>query len=518
MGRYSSLISIAALPSAIKELTASLAAFQTPSRIQVRTVVVILAFFAAFYVFAYLAAPALPGEFEFPLGWWGWSDQGRYLRSAEAFSRLDFRGSEHYYPFFYSLLAAPFVRLMPIHPFFILDLTCFLVVVLTFLKIGSQLVGLLPSAFIFLAVICFPWVLAPLAWVVPWNSTLSAAITSVIILACNSDRFAQGNEPLWRYFVFGAFTGLLALVRPLDFVISLISFFYIAFRTFLAKNANKDPHVFSYVLVRTAALAIAASIGPFLLAAFNMKLFGSVTSPYMTLSRDSGYDLSTIPEKFVSLFNDSSSLFLVYRQTFLARFPWLTIAIAMIPSAFVIGPNILRFITILATAHVALYLAYGDLLPRSLFLYGAIHYFKLWLPYFALIGATGGLFLLQQRSASRAVYVAASGVAVALFLCSLGFQLSREPLLAAVTGPHTITIRPVNGDFVTVDFIDLPGIVSPHRLNYMCCNNEFVADGVKLRRLGDVHLFDGEKFGNRFARAYFTSSTHIWQACGKPRR
>ena len=170
-------------------------------------------------------------------------------------------------------------------------------------------------------------------------------------------------------FVFGAFTGLLAIVRPLDFVVGSISFFYIAIRTFLARNANKDRHIFSYVLVRTATLAIAASIGPLLLAAFNMKLFGSVTSPYMTLSRDSGYDLSTIPEKFVSLFNDSSSLFLVYRQTFLARFPWLSITIAMVPAAFVLGPNILRLITILATAHVALYLAYGDLLPRSLFLY-----------------------------------------------------------------------------------------------------------------------------------------------------
>ena len=386
------LAAAAARRLVIGPFAASLATFEIPPRLQVRTVFIILAFFAAFYVVAYLAAPALPGGSKSPLGWWEWSDQGLYLQSAQAFSRFDFRGSEHTYPILYSLLAAPFVWLTPTHPFFIVDLACFLVVALTFLTIGSRLVGLLPSAFIFFAVICFPWLLTPLAWVVPWTSTLSAAVTSILILACNSERFAQGYAPGWRYLAFGTLTSLLLLIRPLEFAVGLISFFYIVIRAVAAAKAKKEPPTSRRVVAIAAALVLGACIGPLALVAFNMNVYGSLESPYLIAIRNSGYDLATIPQKFVSLFDDSSSLFLVQRQTLLARFPWVAIAIAMIPSVFVFGPTILRFITILAVAHIALYLPYGDLHPRNLYIYGTIHYFKLWLPYFALIGVAGNLF------------------------------------------------------------------------------------------------------------------------------
>ena len=121
----------------------------------------------------------------------------------------------------------------------------------------------------------------------------------------------------------------------------------------------------------------------------------------------------------------------MHQQTFLARFPWLAISIAMIPSVFVFGPNILRFITILAVAHIALYLPYGDLHPRNLYIYGTVHYFKLWLPYFALIGVAGFVFLLQRRTSPRAICVAAIGIALRFFCVALGFicKVSRFPPL-----------------------------------------------------------------------------------------
>ena len=417
MGNW--LATAAARRAVIKQFASSLIAFQIPHRAHVRTAFVILAFFSAFYVVAYLAAPALPGGFKSPLGWWGWSDQGLYLRSAQAFSRFDFRGSEHTYPFLYSLMAAPFVRLMPIHPFFIVDLACFLVVAITFLTIGFQLVGLLPSAFLFFAVMWFPWLLVPLTSVVPSTSTLSTATISVIILACNSERFAQGYAPSWRYLALGMLTSLLLLVRPLEFAVGAISFLYIVIRTIAAAKATNALPFFRRPVTIAAALALGACISPLAIITFNMNAYGDLKSPDLLAVRTSGYDISTIAQKFVSLFNNSSSFLLVHQQTFLARFPWLAVSIAMIPSVFVFSPNILPFITILALAHVALYLPDRDLHPRNLFIYGTVHYFKLWLPYFALIDVATFVFILQQRSSPRAIYVAAIDVALALFLCGL---------------------------------------------------------------------------------------------------
>jgi len=246
-------------------------------------------------------------------------------------------------------------------------------------------------------------------------------------------------------------------------------------------------------------------IGPALMAAFNLKVYGHLTSPYMQVSRESGFDLATIPQKFVSLFDDSSALFLTPRQTFLARFPWLAITMAMMPSVLVFGPNILQLITVLAVVHVAMYLGYGDLHPEMLYTYHLIHYFKLYMPYFALIAVCGLLFLFQRRTTAKSGYVAISGIVLAIFLCALDFHLRDEPIRTTVIGAHSVSIEPMTGSQATVDFIDFPNLASDVKQKYVCCDNQFVANGKKLRRLGDVHLFKGGTAARPFTRAFFTS-------------
>jgi len=465
------------------------------THVQIRTFTVILTLFAAFYVIAYLRAPALPGDYQNPLGWWGWTDQGLYLKSAQAFSRFDFRSSEHWYPILYSLLAALFVRMMPIHPFFIVDLVCFLIVVGGYLKIGSKIIGLAPSAILFACVISFPWILAQ-DWIIPWTSTLSAAITTILLLACANERFVQGGSPLWSYLAFAALTSLLAFVRPLDFIIDSVMYGYVAVRCIGAARMNKQAIFSARHFAIAAALVAGTMIGPVLMAAFNLKVYGHLISPYIQASRESGFDLATIPEKFVSLFDDGASVFLAPKQTFLRGYPWLALTMAMIPSVLAFGTNILRLITVIACLHVAIYLAYGDLLPDNLYTYHAIHYFKLWMPYFALIAAAGLLFLYRARASTAARYVAAGGVALAVLLCSLGFQFSTEPIRTTLVAPHTITVEPASGSEATLDFIDFPDLSSDALSKYAIGTNQIVADDRRLRRLGDVHLFKSE-FGLR---------------------
>jgi len=54
--------------------------------------------------------------------WQAWSDQSRYLQSAQAWATLNLDPALHHYPPGYSLLAAPFVYLMPALPFVVPDL------------------------------------------------------------------------------------------------------------------------------------------------------------------------------------------------------------------------------------------------------------------------------------------------------------------------------------------------------------------------------------------------------------
>lgn len=60
---------------------------------------IFLVFLGLLYTLAYLAHPALPGNnLQYPLGWWGWFDQGKYLLSSQSFILGNFSIDKHLYP------------------------------------------------------------------------------------------------------------------------------------------------------------------------------------------------------------------------------------------------------------------------------------------------------------------------------------------------------------------------------------------------------------------------------------
>ena len=314
------------------------------------------------------------------------------------------------------------------------------------------------------------------------------------------ERFAQGGSPVRNHLAFAVLLSLLALTRPLELIIDLVMYGYIAVRCIGAARMNKRAIFSIRHFAIAAALFGGIVIGPALMAAFNLQVYEHVTSPYRQVMRDIGLDLVTIPKKFVSLFNDGASVFLTPKQTFIRGYPWLALTMAMIPSVLAFGPRILRLITVIACLHVALYLAFGDLLPNNLYTFHAIHYFKLWIPYFALIAAAGLLSLYRARASAAAPYVAAGGVALAALLCPLGFRFTVEPIRTTLVAPHTITVEPASGSEATLDSIDFPALSSDTALKYLIGANQVVADDKRLRLLGDVHLLKGA-FG---LRAMFT--------------
>jgi hypothetical protein len=70
----------------------------------------------ATYTFLYFTHPSLPNDA--PSGWWGWFDQGQYIKSVKALSQANLSPSEHWYFPGYPLLGAILYKYMPVHPFF----------------------------------------------------------------------------------------------------------------------------------------------------------------------------------------------------------------------------------------------------------------------------------------------------------------------------------------------------------------------------------------------------------------
>ncbi len=55
----------------------------------------------------YISWKPVPGNNpEYPLGWWGWFDQGNYLRSARAILDWNLDPAEHYFPPLYPPIGA----------------------------------------------------------------------------------------------------------------------------------------------------------------------------------------------------------------------------------------------------------------------------------------------------------------------------------------------------------------------------------------------------------------------------
>jgi len=98
---------------------------------------IFLVFVGVIYTVAFWYFKDAPGHNPaYPLGWWGWFDQGEYLKSAKAFAALDFSAAQHFCPPLYSMLGALFVNFTD--PFWLVDLICLLWFATIFVLFASK--------------------------------------------------------------------------------------------------------------------------------------------------------------------------------------------------------------------------------------------------------------------------------------------------------------------------------------------------------------------------------------------
>lgn len=407
----------------------------TPRPAQFSTVSRFILVISVVYTLAYLAYPALPGNNQqFPLGWWGWFDQGKYLMSANAFAHWDLSPDKHFYPPLYPLLGAPFVRWWAMHPFFVIDFISFLWFAYTFIVIAQRYVSLWVACGLFAASIVLAFKIFS-EFIIPWTSTISVALISSGIYVLHRVDLRLSNThcsvrglSLATSFIFAASLGLLVPLRPLDAIWALpIGIAYLGL--IWVRSGNSGFGQWREKSAHTLTALVGGALGGVLFIVFNFKIYDSVLGGYFKVAAKNGYFLSDLPEKFVSLFADSFSLYLEPHASLIDHYPWLVISLLGVVYGLLRGDLLLRVLAVCIILQVILYFPYGDLLPNGMWRYNNIHYFKWAFPYLALLAFIYCRFVWEKWHSNKraAGIITAFTVLGVVIILSLRIQLSYWP-------------------------------------------------------------------------------------------
>jgi hypothetical protein len=347
------------------------------------------------YIVTYYYSDVRPRvDGRYPLGWWGWFDQGEYIKSVRAFASLNFNALEHLYPPLYALIASPFVLASKDHPFFIPNLIFFAFYVFVFLRVLQKYYGPYLPAVVLVCILGFLPVISITQWIIPWTTSLQAALVSGLILIffrfeSKDAPFRVGTRADWLCFAgFFILYGALAPTRPLDILVCFPFALNFFIRAVLATAGAAPPGL----SVRTASLCfMVATIGGLIFVSFyllfNFLTFGSFFGAYLGVASKNPYLAADILEKAYSIFLSSGEIYGERGQAFLERIPAAAPVLAVCIAAIGFLNGIRRWIILTALLHFVIYLPYGDLLPTGIFRYYNLHYFKWAYPWLAVIAA-----------------------------------------------------------------------------------------------------------------------------------
>ena len=372
-------------------------------------------FFAALYVLATIKQASATSYGA------SWFDQGMYLRSARAFAAGDLDPRLHWYPPLYSLLAAPFVGLLPSAPFFAVNLAGFALAVVMFLRIArafevpqwiaipSLAVGLLaPSLLLF-------------QFVIPWNTIPVAGLALLGLYTA----IEKGPVTRSQMLCVAAASSLIPLFRVVD-ILMLVPVWAAMLLRLRGEGRSKTLGLIAQGIALSAAIFAAYAL-------LHFSIYGAAMPPYLVASSNVGFDLSSLPVKAFALFVDPRPLYGV-GTGILIKIPWLLVspfgAWAMVRrfgwrGAVAPSMAVLSFLT---------YIAYADMTPFSFWGQLNYHYYS-------------AAFLLAALCCAAAVadlvatpwhILPATLVCIAPFLVE--YRVATTPATAMVRDPRTISL------------------------------------------------------------------------------
>ncbi|MCC4300245.1 hypothetical protein [Aurantimonas coralicida] len=435
------------------------------------------------YNIVYILYSPVPGNSnEFPLGWWGWFDQGQYLTAATAFLNGDFTHSQHFYPPLYPFLGSLFLRLSKSHAYYLPNLALafgyFAVLVMLF---GRYIGWWSAAAWGLVGMLAFnPF---RLQWVIPWTTTLGAFL--IICALFLLDRYVRRrNQDSWttgaamtNAVLFGLVIGLQAPLRPADLaLVSPMAVIYAVHLVYALLSADRSGRQRALAAIVGGAAGFSVPVGLTLL--FNSVTYGSIAGGYFSTVAAIGFDPRMLPDRLFSHLLASQVFFGEQDADWLSVIPLVFAATVFLPIALFTGPIVMRAAAAAACVQFVIYFSYSDLLPTGTFRYFNIHYFK-WLAPIALCIA---FYFLRQSFSWDALEKRQGRTAVAAGLLLVGVVSSvdaRQDLRPAASierEGQQITID--LGDEI-IDFVDLVGVEGGWTDVYFPGNSRVFLDGKK---------------------------------------
>lgn len=443
-----------------------------------------------FYCFFYLLQPDLPGNNPTsPQGWWGWFDQGQYLKGALALHNLNFSPENHYYPPLFPFLGSLFISRLPMHPFFFVDGAAFLFFTYCFIKVSTRYVGFWLSTLLLAISVYFNPVIMS-TFVIPWSTACTIGVISFAIVQLNNivvtEKIKFSNILTRGVFISLAF-GLLFLGRPVDALLAAVFFPSLILLTFYKLSG----YSFKEKAYKCVTLSLVLLTGPVLsacvFALFNLKVFGSAFDGYFhSTAGSSGYFPFEIVKKTISLVSDSFTLYLEPHASIFSHYPWLTISVVGMIIALWRGDLLLRTLLAAIILHFSLYAPYGDLLPNGVWRYQNIHYFKWMFPYLAMFAWLAVKWAMGEKDAQWKNRVARF-IAVAI----IAVLVSSLSLASHKNNPESVRVQDwtldTNVNNQPTDFIDVNGVSGGFTDVYFGAHQLWL-DGVHLNVVKDYRI------------------------------
>lgn len=432
----------------------------------------------------YISWKPVPGNNpEYPLGWWGWFDQGNYLRAANALLEGNFSPSEHYYPPLYSLIGAAFVGLFPYHAFYFVDLASTLGFFLLFVFTTRRSIGFWPAVIIGFSFIGVFNVIR-LQWVIPWTSTVSAVlIGAALFLFDRYDRARRDRS--WgpvahglNALLFGLACGLQFPLRPGD--LAVMAPIALCYGVLVVIDLIRgDPSQRRAAIWTAVAGVLGLLPGAVIMFGFNLLTFGDLLGGYFALAVSRGFYFADFGEKLFSLVVASHLIYLERGADWFSKLPIIALCFGFIPAALLFArPLVFRLAAAAALAQIVLYFSFADALPTGTFRYWNIHYFKWMLPWIVAFAAYFIYHAIADagRAGRQARLGLAAGVVATLALFSVNVEQVPRPAASVAGGADGGAVLTFSAG-APIDYIEFDGTPTGWNETYFDNHAVIRADG-----------------------------------------
>lgn len=382
---------------------------------------------AGVYVYAYQHHGARPGAVAaYPMGWFGWWDQGQYLKCAAGLAHGSLTPDTYWYPLGYPALGAVFYRWWPEHSFFLPNLFLITGIALLFYQIARKFVRPVEVVFLLaLFVFAYRGTLS-LSLVEPWNTIPTHFVAYAVVFLVGFTEARRRNVLIAALCV-----GLSYLCRPADAICAGPIVAVGAFRLpGWKEKIRSGAAAFGIFLVFVVAVLL-----------INRSVFGTWRTTYDLISANIGFGSYPLFEKFYSLVLDARPIFELDDTALLNHFPWLV----LLPPGIVHVVRKFRWgavgVLLGVAATYGIYFAYNDFWPGNIFLYHLIHYLAWTFPLLALLTYAGLRNAWRDRTGRWSLGLILPVLLVACFL-NLRQRTSGRFLNASLSDSKMVSAGP----------------------------------------------------------------------------